>query len=160
MPAVPQDQSYAIEVQIEDNLTAPFVVFQAAVLHTTCFGQSSFLSLNTISRVTGERRIRVINLCLPTTSNLSDVFASADQNAIATLLANKAVERSVTHKLEDARDAVFSKLVEIIAAYKATMTGGSGGGQLAIPENMKMLPALMLGLLKNVSKASDSFSCD
>jgi protein transport protein SEC24 len=40
MPAVPIDQSYAIEVQIEDNLTTPFVVMQTAVLHTTCFGES------------------------------------------------------------------------------------------------------------------------
>ena len=38
MPAVPQDLSYAIEVQIEDTITAPFVVFQTAVLHTTCYG--------------------------------------------------------------------------------------------------------------------------
>lgn len=38
MPAVPQDLSYAIEVQIEDTLTSPFVVFQTAVLHTSCYG--------------------------------------------------------------------------------------------------------------------------
>ena len=53
MPSVPVDQSYAIEVQIEEAITAPFVVFQTAVLHTSCFG---------------ERRIRVVNLALPTTS--------------------------------------------------------------------------------------------
>lgn len=40
MPAVPQDQSYAIEIQIEETITAPFVVFQTAVLHTTCYGES------------------------------------------------------------------------------------------------------------------------
>lgn len=39
MPAVPQDQSYAIEVQIEEAITTPFVVFQTAVLHTTCYGK-------------------------------------------------------------------------------------------------------------------------
>ena len=38
MPAVPEDQSYAIEVQIEDTITSPFVVFQTAVLHSTCTG--------------------------------------------------------------------------------------------------------------------------
>lgn len=38
MPAVPQDQSYVIEVQIEDTITRPFVVFQCAVLHTSCYG--------------------------------------------------------------------------------------------------------------------------
>lgn len=39
MPAVPLDQSYTIEVQIEETITAPFVVFQTAILHTTCFGK-------------------------------------------------------------------------------------------------------------------------
>ncbi|ETW78005.1 hypothetical protein HETIRDRAFT_388085 [Heterobasidion irregulare TC 32-1] len=137
MPAVPQDQSYAIEVQLEETLTAPFVVFQTAVLHTTCYG---------------ERRIRVLTLALPTSSNLSEIYASADQVAIATLLANKAVERSITHKLEDARDAVFAKLVEILQSYKTSMTSAGSGAsaQLAISENMKMLPVLVLGLLKNV----------
>ncbi|CAL1699436.1 unnamed protein product [Somion occarium] len=137
MPAVPQDLSYAIEVQIEDTITAPFVVFQTAVLHTTCYG---------------ERRIRVVTTALPTTSNLSEVFASADQVAIATLLANKAVERSITHRLEDSRDALFNKMVEVLTAYKASMTAAGAGAsaQLAISENLKMLPVLVLGLLKNV----------
>ncbi|PPR00131.1 hypothetical protein CVT24_008933 [Panaeolus cyanescens] len=137
MPAVPQDQSYAIEVQIEEAITTPFVVFQTAVLHTTCYG---------------ERRIRVITLALPTTTNLSEVFASADQVAITTFLANKAVERSLTHKLEDSRDYIFQKLVELLVAYKTSMTSSGAGAsaQLAICDNLKMLPVLVLGLLKNV----------
>jgi len=137
MPAVPQDTSYAIEVQIEETIPSSFVVFQTAILHTTCYG---------------ERRIRVITTAYPTTSNLSEVFASADQVAIATLLANKAVERTITHKLEDARDAVQGKLVEILQAYKTSMTAAGAGAsaQLAISENMRMLPVLVLGLLKNV----------
>jgi protein transport protein SEC24 len=137
MPAVPQDQSYAIEVQIEETISTPFVVFQTAVLHTTCYG---------------ERRIRVVTMALPTTSNLSEVFASADQVAIATFYANKAVERSLTHKLEDARDFLMQRLVDILISYKTSMTSGGAGAsaQLAISENLKMLPVLILGLLKNV----------
>ncbi|KDR80013.1 hypothetical protein GALMADRAFT_222930 [Galerina marginata CBS 339.88] len=137
MPAVPQDQSYAIEVQIEEAITTPFVVFQTAVLHTTCYG---------------ERRIRVITMALPTTTNLSEVFASADQIAITTLLADKAVERSLTHKLEDSRDYVVQKLVELLVSYKTSMTSSGAGAsaQLAISDNLKMLPVLVLGLLKNV----------
>lgn len=157
MPTVPQDLSYAIEVQIEDTLTAPYVVFQTAVLHTSAYGLSAlFLSYhncaNSISP--GERRIRVVTTALPTTSNLSDIFASADQVAIATLLANKAVERCITHKLEDSRDALFNKLVEILTAYKASMTAAGAGAsaQLAVSENLKMLPVLVLGLLKNVCR--------
>jgi protein transport protein SEC24 len=72
--------------------------------------------------------------------------------AIATLLANKAVERTITHKLDDARDAVQNKLIEILQAYKTSMTAAGAGAsaQLAICENMRMLPVLVLGLLKNV----------
>lgn len=89
----------------------------------------------------------------PSSVSLSEIFASADQVAIATLLANKAVERSITHKLEDAREAVFQKLVDILQSYKASMTAAGAGAsaQLAIADNLKMLPVLVLGLLKNVS---------
>ncbi|EUC53780.1 protein transporter SEC24 [Rhizoctonia solani AG-3 Rhs1AP] len=137
LPAVPLDQSYAIEVQIEENLTAPFVVMQTAVLHTTSFG---------------ERRIRVVTLALPTTSNVSELYASADQVAIATYLANKAVEKTLSSKLEDARDAVTNKLIDILGTYKSTMTAAGSGAsaQLSVSDNLKFLPLLCLGLLKHV----------
>jgi len=138
MPSVPVDQSYAIEIQIEENLTTPFVVFQTATLHTSAFG---------------ERRIRVVNLALPTTTNMSEVYASVDEVAMATLFANKAVERSISHKLEDARDSITNKMAEILTTYKNSMTAAGGGASaaLAISDNMKMLPLLCLGLLKHVS---------
>ena len=99
----------------------------------------------------GERRIRVVTTALPTTANLSEVYSSVDQVAVATYLANKSVERALSSKLEDARDAVTNKVAEILTAYKNSMTGGGGGGQLATADNMKMLPVLALGLLKHVS---------
>lgn len=141
LAAVPMDQSYAIEVQIEDPISAPFVVFQTAVLHTTCYG---------------ERRIRVITTALPTTSSISELYGNVDTIALATLLADKAVERSMSSKLEDARDAVVNKLVDILGTYKATMTSTGGGPspQLVVSDNMKFLPLLMLGLLKHVSFVS------
>lgn len=137
MPSIPEDQSYSIEVQIDENITAPFVVFQTAVLYTSC---------------EGERRIRVVTLALPTTSNLSELYSSADQIAIATFLSSKAVERSTSHKLEDARDAVTNKMVDILSTYKSSMTASGSGAsaQLNIADNLKMLPMLCLGLIKHV----------
>jgi protein transport protein SEC24 len=43
-------------------------------------------------------------------------------------------------------------MVEILTAYKGSMTSAGAGAssQLAISENLKMLPVLVLGLLKNV----------
>ncbi|KAH8917910.1 CPII coat sec24 protein [Atractiella rhizophila] len=143
LPAVPCDQSYTVEIQVEDPLTQPFVVFQTAVLHTSSFG---------------ERRIRVVTQAFPTTSNLSEIYSSVDQVALATYLSCKAVEKSLYSRLDDARDAVLNKLVEIFGTYKATMTasGNTASPALAIAENMKFLPLLCLGLLKHVGLRQSS----
>lgn len=143
LPAVPLDQSYAIECEIEETINVPFVVFQSVVLHSTSYG---------------ERRIRVVNLALPTTSSMSEIYASADQTAIVTLLANKAVERSIHARLEDARDALMNKLVDIFTTYKSTMTSAGSGAspQLSIASNMALMPLMVLGLLKHVGIRSSS----
>ncbi|CAD6892700.1 unnamed protein product, partial [Tilletia caries] len=129
--------SYAIECEIEETISAPFVVFQAVVLHSTSYG---------------ERRIRVVNLAVPTTSSMSEVYSSADQGAIATLLANKAAERSIHHRLEDVRDALMNKFVDVFTTYKNTMTSAGSGAsaQLSIASNLSLLPLLVLALLKHV----------
>ncbi|KAG9294277.1 hypothetical protein G9A89_021636 [Geosiphon pyriformis] len=143
LPNVSRDHSYAIEVAIEENIPSPTVCFQTAVLHTTCFG---------------ERRIRVLTLALPVTNNLGELFASADQIAITTLLANKAVERSLTSKLEDAREALTNKTIEILGVYKSALTSAQTGAspQLQICDNLKLLPLLSLGLLKHVGLRASS----
>ncbi|CAH1759678.1 6947_t:CDS:10 [Entrophospora sp. SA101] len=137
LPNVPRDCSYAIELGIEENISSTTVCFQTALLHTTCFG---------------ERRIRVLTLALPVTNNVGELFSSADQVAIATLLANKAVDRSLTSKLEDARDALTNKIIDILGVYKSSVTGSQFGAspQLQISPNLKLLPLLALGLLKHV----------
>lgn len=137
-PAFPRDQAYVIEVAIDETITKPVVCLQAAVLHTTC---------------NGERRIRVMTLALPTTQILADVYASADQCAIASFFSHKAVERSLGSGLDAARDALQSKLVELLTTYRKELAGGSvGGGGLQFPANLRGLPALFLGLMKNVSR--------
>ncbi|KAG6041832.1 COPII subunit [Claviceps citrina] len=135
-PAFPRDQCYVVEVAIDENLSKNFVCFQAAVLHTTC---------------NGERRIRVLTLSLPTTTNLSDIYASADQCAITAYFSHKAVERTLDSGLEAARDALQAKLTELLQTFKKELAGGSmGGGGLQFPANLRGLPFLFLGLIKNV----------
>lgn len=100
----------------------------------------------------------MITLALPVTDNLSNLFASADQTAIVTLLACKAVEKTMQSKLEDAREFITKSLVEMLGAFKtATQAGGSGAStQLAVPENMRFLALLCLGLLKHVGVRESS----
>ena len=100
----------------------------------------------------GERRIRVLTLALPVTTSLSELYMSADQVAITTLLACKAVERGMNSKLDDARDALTNKCVDILGVYKTHMTASSSGAtpNLQICDNLKLLPLLTLGMLKHV----------
>ncbi|OJJ49158.1 hypothetical protein ASPZODRAFT_129561 [Penicilliopsis zonata CBS 506.65] len=135
-PAFPRDQAYVVEVAIDETVTKPVVCLQSAVLHTTC---------------NGERRIRVLTLALPTTTNLADIYASADQQAITTYFSHKAVERALGSGLEPAREALQAKAVELLSTYRKELAGGSvSGGGLQFPANLRGLPVLFLALMKNI----------
>ncbi|OAA54507.1 protein transport protein [Niveomyces insectorum RCEF 264] len=136
-PAFPRDQCYVVEVAIDETLQKNVVCLQTAVLHTTC---------------NGERRIRVLTLALPTTTSLADVYASADQCAITAYFSHKAVERALDGGLDAARDSLQNKLTELLQTFRKELAGGSlgGGSGLQFPANLRGLPALFLGLLKNV----------
>ncbi|KAJ3166384.1 COPII subunit [Geranomyces variabilis] len=136
LPNVSPDNSYGVEMALTENLTTSLACFQTALLHTSS---------------TGERRIRVITLAVPVTNNLADVFAATDQFALASLLSKKAIERALSSKLEDARDALMYKLDDILGAYKSAFTSSGQSVQLLVPENLKLLPLLILGLLKNAT---------
>jgi protein transport protein SEC24 len=136
LPTVPLDQNYVIELQLEDDLKGAFVVLQTAILHTTCFG---------------ERRIRVITQAMPTTDSTAELFGSADQIAIASYLANKAVEKSLSGSLDDARNLVTNQLSAMLTVFKNQVTSSTGASaQLAVPANMQLLPLLCCGLVKHV----------
>jgi len=137
-PAMPRDQAYVVEIAIDETISKAFACLQVGVLHTTC---------------NGERRIRVLTLSIPTTQNLAEVYSSADQEAITTYFAHKAVERALSSGLEAARDSIQAKIIELLQTYKKELGGGNmGGGGMQFPANLRALPMLFLGLMKNVSR--------
>lgn len=91
-------------------------------------------------------------MAIPTTTNAADVFASADQIAIATYLSSRAVEKALSSGLESARDIIINTLTAIFSAYKTNVLASNTGGStpLQISANLRLLPLLCLGLLKNV----------
>lgn len=135
LPCVNPDSCVAIEMSIVETLKSDTVVFQTALLHTSS---------------SGDRRIRVITLSLPVTNDMSQIYLNADQFAIAALLTKKAVDRVFSSKLEDAREALAYKLAEILAVYKHTFNLNTHTAQLLISENLKLLPIMVLGMIKNV----------
>ncbi|CAN6624902.1 protein transport protein Sec24p [Trichomonascus vanleenenianus] len=142
-PTFPRDQSYVIECSIEETITKPWVCFQAAILHTTC---------------DGERRIRVINIALPTSPNLNDIYASADQLAIAQYYAHKAFEKTLSSGIQDAQDMLVSRLTDMLQTYKKELmtTNVGASAPLQFCANLRMLPLLINALMKHVALRKSS----
>ncbi|XP_069097270.1 protein transport protein Sec24B isoform X4 [Pleurodeles waltl] len=127
------DAGFAVQMSIEESLTdTSLVCFQTAVLYTSS---------------KGERRIRVHTLCLPVVTSLSDVYAGCDIQAIVCLLANMAVDRSISSSLSDARDALLNAVVDSLSAYSSTLSHQQQSTLLA-PVSLKLFPLYILALLK------------
>ncbi|XP_034545344.1 protein transport protein Sec24B isoform X2 [Notolabrus celidotus] len=127
------DSAFAVQMSIEDSLAdSSLACFQAALLYTSS---------------KGKRRIRVHTLCLPVVNQLSDVYSGADVQAITCLLANMAIDRSVTSSLSDARDALVNAVVDLINAYKSNVSNLMQSG-LVVPANLRLFPVYILSLLK------------
>ncbi|KAM9377489.1 protein transport protein Sec24B [Pholidichthys leucotaenia] len=127
------DSAFAVQMSIEDSLAdSSLACFQAALLYTSS---------------KGKRRIRVHTLCLPVVSQLSDVYAGADVQAVACLLANMAIDRSISSSLSDARDALENAVVDLVGAYKSNVSNLQQSG-LVLPASMRLFPLYILALLK------------
>ncbi|KAM9237303.1 protein transport protein Sec24B isoform 2-T2 [Dugong dugon] len=127
------DAGFAVQLSIEENLTdTSLVCFQTALLYTSS---------------KGERRIRVHTLCLPVVSSLADVYAGVDVQAAICLLANMAVDRSVSSSLSDARDALVNAVVDSLSAYGSTVSNLQHSALIA-PSSLKLFPLYVLALLK------------
>ncbi|XP_020032731.2 protein transport protein Sec24B isoform X3 [Castor canadensis] len=127
------DAGFAVQLSIEESLTdTSLVCFQTALLYTSS---------------KGERRIRVHTLCLPVVSSLADVYAGVDVQAAICLLANMAVDRSVSSSLSDARDALVNAVVDSLSAYGSTVSNLQHSALIA-PSSLKLFPLYILALLK------------
>ncbi|KAJ6667958.1 hypothetical protein lerEdw1_016279 [Lerista edwardsae] len=133
LPNVNPDAGYAVQMSVEESLTDMQVVcFQSALLYTSS---------------KGERRIRVHTLCLPVVTQLSDVYLGADVQAITGLLANMAVDRSVSASLSDARDALVNAVIDSLSAYRSSVLTIQQPGLMA-PISLRLFPLYVLALLK------------
>nr|XP_009942369.1 PREDICTED: protein transport protein Sec24A [Opisthocomus hoazin] len=133
LPNVNPDAGYAVQMSVEESLTDMQVVsFQSALLYTSS---------------KGERRIRVHTMCLPVVTTLSDVYLGADVQAITGLLANMAVDRSVSATLSDARDALVNAVIDSLSAYRSSVLSIQQPGLMA-PYSLRLFPLYVLALLK------------
>lgn len=137
-PSFPRDQSYVVELNIDNDIRRNVVYFQTAVLHTSTHG---------------DRRIRVITLALPVSKELKDIYASADQLSITNYYSHLAIEKTLNNSLDSARDYLNKVIIDILLVYKKEIVAGNVGSSspLQISTNLRMLPLLLQSLIKNIS---------
>ncbi|KAG6540868.1 hypothetical protein Mapa_017742 [Marchantia paleacea] len=138
LPAVDCDKAFAMQLTLEDTLlTSQTVYFQVAVLYTSS---------------SGERRIRVHTMAAPVTADLGEMYRSADVGAIASLMSRLAIEKSMSSKLEDARQAGQARLVKSLREYKTLFAvQHRTTGRLIYPESLKLLPLYVLAINKSLA---------
>ncbi|XP_047985973.1 protein transport protein Sec24A [Leguminivora glycinivorella] len=136
LPNVSPDAGFGMQLAIEESLSdLQQVCFQAALLYTSS---------------KGERRIRVHTLALPIANTLTDVLHSADQMCIIGLLSKMAVDRCVDASMSEAREALINVAIDALSAHRLSqnLPAGSVSSALHAPASLRLLPLLLLALLK------------
>ncbi|KAL0295028.1 UNVERIFIED_CONTAM: protein transport protein Sec24-like [Sesamum calycinum] len=96
LPAVDCDKAYAAQLSLEETLlTTQTVYFQVALL-----------------------RIRVHTAAAPVVADLGEMYRLADTGAIISLFSRLAIEKTLSSKLEDARNAVQLRIVKALREYR------------------------------------------
>lgn len=135
-----QNRPYAGTASLYDDACV-----QCAVLFTDC---------------AGRRRIRVHTVFASKTSVLQDVFRHADVDAVASFLSKKAASAVLVGgtTFSKACEALTEKTAQTLYIYRKHCTTASLSGQLILPEALKVLPLMMLGLTKSAAFRKSAIS--
>ncbi|GER29733.1 transport protein Sec24 [Striga asiatica] len=139
LPAVDCDKAYAAQLSLEETLLATQTVyFQVALLYPFC----KILHM--------KRRIRVHTAAAPVVADLGEMYRLADTGAIISVLSRLAIEKTLSSKLEDARNAVQVRIVKALREYR-NLYGVQHrlSGRMIYPESLKFLPLYGLALCKS-----------
>lgn len=136
LPAVDCDKAYAMQLTLEETLlTTQTVYFQVALLYTASCG---------------ERRIRVHTAAAPVVADLGEMYRQADVGAVVSVLSRLAIEKTLSSKLEDARNSVQLRIVKALKEYRNLYAVQHRlGGRIIFPESLKFLPLYGLALCRS-----------
>ncbi|KAM7274132.1 hypothetical protein ACFE04_028796 [Oxalis oulophora] len=108
------------------------------------------LSLEETLLTTQTRRIRIHTLAAPTVTDLGEMYRQADTGAIVSLFSRLAIEKTLSSKLEDARNFVQLKIVKALKEYRNLYSVQHRlGSRMIYPESLKFLPLYGLALCKS-----------
>jgi protein transport protein SEC24 len=110
--------------------------------------ESAFQCAMLYTAATGERRIRVSTLSIPSSTVMANIFRFADMDTTVNYLSKTGVSMTATYPLRTIRDEFSVKCTKILAAYRKHCGSSTAPGQLILPESFKLYPLYTLSLLK------------
>ncbi|KAK7344298.1 hypothetical protein VNO77_13744 [Canavalia gladiata] len=136
LPAVDCDKIFAMQLSLEEALlTTQTMYFQVALVYTTSCG---------------ERRIRVHTAAAPVVTDFVEMYRLADTGAILSLLSRLAIEKMLSHKLEEARSALQLRIVKCLQEYRNIYAVQHRlANRMIYPESLKFLPLYGLALCRS-----------
>jgi protein transport protein SEC24 len=131
LPATNADTAYAVQIAHDEVLPTTTQSFlQCALLYTTA---------------EGERRIRVHTMAVPVVSDVAEMYKAVDGGAMAAFLTRLGVERALTARLQDAREAVQLKMIVALKEFRLLNTSAARAfNRLIFPDRMRLVPLFSL----------------
>ncbi|KJH44857.1 Sec23/Sec24 trunk domain protein [Dictyocaulus viviparus] len=136
MASIDEDKSFFAELKHDDKLSDQSAVIQCAILFTS---------------VSGQRRLRILNLCLPVSSDYNQLYRVADHGALVSYFLKNAVQMNRERGLKEMKEHIFQRCAQILAAYREKVSESAPLGQLILPETLKLLPLFINSIVKNDS---------
>ncbi|XP_052417656.1 protein transport protein Sec24D [Carassius gibelio] len=135
MAAVDCDKAVTVEFKHDDSLSEESgAVMQCALLYTT---------------IGGQRRLRIHNLSLNCSSQLSELYKSCETDALINFFAKSAYRAILNQPLKTVREILVNQTAHMLACYRKNCASPSAASQLILPDAMKVFPVYMNSLLKS-----------
>ncbi|KAK6198172.1 sec-24-like membrane protein [Scheffersomyces amazonensis] len=152
VPILSKDQTFTVLFEYDGKLNKRYDChIQVALLYTD---------------PEGIRKVRIINLVLAVSERLEEIFAFADENAVVTTIIRDSLSFVGKQPLNELRESVNQKLVEVFTQYRAMEEYGHNSSrtltnQMLFPTSLKNLPHYLLAFIKTKAiRNSSTISAD
>uniref|UniRef100_A0A3Q3BQJ6 SEC24 homolog D, COPII coat complex component n=1 Tax=Haplochromis burtoni TaxID=8153 RepID=A0A3Q3BQJ6_HAPBU len=134
MAAVDCDNGVTVEFKHDDTLSEETgALMQCALLYTT---------------IGGQRRLRIHNLSLNCSSQLSELYKSCETDSLINFFAKSAYRAILNQPLKNVREILVNQTAHMLACYRKNCASPSAASQLILPDAMKVFPVYMNSLMK------------
>ncbi|XP_069561249.1 protein transport protein Sec24D [Brachyistius frenatus] len=134
MAAVDCDKAVTVELKHDDTLSEDSgALMQCALLYTT---------------IDGQRRLRIHNLSLNCSLQLSELFKSCETDSLINFFAKSAYRAILNQPLKNVREILVNQTAHMLACYRKNCASPSAASQLILPDAMKVFPVYMNSLMK------------